>query len=390
MNAVQYKIIFYLIFLVLTGCTGKLPEWLKSDDLVVKPAELIPFEHQLEPKILWSSQVGQGNNRSYNIVQPLLTTTSVVTVDYRGNVYNTEKSSGKRLWKLALNIPVATSAGGNDKFLFIGSQEGELITLDTKTGRYLWRAQLSSEILTPPQVNEEIVIVRTSDGKISAFSVQTGNIIWQYERAIPLLSLRGDSTVSIEENMVIAGYANGRLVALSLPDGNVIWEKTISLPRGRTEIDRLADIDATPVIQNGLIYTVAYQGNLSVLELYTGRQVWSRELSSTVGLDVAEDGTVYITDDQSYVWAIQADTGNGLWRQTSLSRRKVTTPAIAGDYIIVADLDGYIHWLSKKDGRFIARQKIAEEAITSQAVIAQSQMFILSQDGQLTAIAIPQ
>ena len=390
MNIKGQGFIIGLLLTLLAGCNGQLPDWIKSDELVLKPEELIDIPMEYIPNVLWSKKIGEGSKNEYATIHPLLVGDAVITTDYLGQVYSTKQASGERNWKIALDEAIATGAGTNGEQIYIGTQKGGLIALDVKTGKFLWRRQVSSEILTPPQANMDTVVVRTADGKISAFSAKMGEGKWYYNRSIPLLSIRGDSTVVITGNTVIAGYANGRLVALSLDNGKILWEKTISLPRGRTEVERLVDIDAPPVIRNSLIYVVAYQGHLSVLDIDTGRQLWSRELSSKSGLDVADDGTVYITDDQSYVWAIQADTGNGLWRQKSLLRRRVTAPAIANDAIVVSDFEGYTHWLSKKDGRFIARQKIADEAITSQAVIDQSQMFILSQDGQLTAIAIPQ
>jgi len=204
-----------------------------------------------------------------------------------------------------------------------------------------------------------------------------------------LLSLRGVSRPVIVNNEVIAGYDNGKLVALSLSDGKVLWENSIAIPRGRTELDRLVDIDADPVVKNDTVYVVTYQGQLASVDLNSGRVMWSRDMSSEIGLDVDTGNAVYVTDHDGYVWSIQDGSGDALWRQTRLLRRQVTAPSIAGRYIVVGDLEGYVHWIARNDGRFVARQQVSDGPILSQPLVINDIVYITAADGRLTAIRVP-
>ena len=161
------------------------------------------------------------------------------------------------------------------------------------------------------------------------------------------------------------------------------------MPRGRTELERLVDIDADLQVIDNTVYAAAYQGNLAALDIQTGNQIWEREISSQEGFDVALGEAVYITDEESYVWAIQDGSGDSLWRQTRLLRRDVTAPAIVGEYIVVGDLEGYLHWIARSDGRFVARQELGDAPITSQPVVADGILYVMSSDGRLTAIETP-
>jgi outer membrane protein assembly factor BamB len=313
----------------------------------------------------------------------------VIAVDQHGEVHSYQTANGDTNWEIELNVPVVTGPGGGEGLILIGSQQGEVIALEEMSGKFKWRHRLSSEILTPPKAAYGVVVARTADGRMTGLSTVDGSVLWNYQRAVPLLSLRGDSPAFIYDDRVLAGYANGKLVALSITDGKMIWERSVATPRGRTEIDRLVDIDSDLVIKYGRVYVVAYHGNVAAIDIASGQQIWSREMSSKAGLDVDPDVAVYVTDEDDYVWAIQDGSGDGLWRQTELLRRRVSAPAVVGNYIIVGDLEGYVHWLSPKDGRFVARTRIADSAIRSKPIVKDDLVFISSTDGSLTAVRVP-
>ena len=384
------KTILIAMSLCLAACGGKIPEWLQSDDLVLPPAELVDFEEQFEIDVIWDRDTGKGAGDQYTQLTPWLQNQAIVTTDKEGEINSFDAVTGDLNWQIELEVPVATGVGGGEELILVGTQQGEVIALDEMTGRFKWRTRLSSEVLSPPKAGYGVVVGRTADGRITGLSAEDGTILWNYQRAIPLLSLRGDSPAVIDDDKVIAGYANGKLVALSITDGKVIWERSVSVSRGRTEIDRLIDIDSAPVVKLGTIYVVAFHGNLTAVDVNTGRQLWSREMSSRTGLDVDATEAVYVSDDQSYIWSIQDGTGDGLWRQTELLRRRVTAPTIAGDYIVVGDYDGYLHWLSRQDGSFVARERIASDAIVSQPIVQDDTLYVMSIDGELSAIRIPQ
>lgn len=376
-----------VISLSLTAC-GTVKEWMADDVYVAPPSELVEFPAEFEPKIAWSTDAGKGADDDYSDLGAWLQGEAITTVDYEGYVSSYVSQTGKQRWRTDLDVPVAAGVGGGDGLILVGTREGQLIALDEQTGKTKWKKQLTSEILAPAKAANRVVVARTADGRISGLSSEDGSRLWSYQRAVPLLSLRGASEAVIAGNVVIAGYANGKVVALSLHDGAVIWEVSVAVPRGRTELDRLVDIDSAPVVINDTVYVVAYHGQLAALSLDTGRMLWHREMSSRSGLDVDAGDSVYVSDDTDYIWALQDGSGDALWRQTRLLRRKVTAPAIAGNNVVVGDFEGYVHWISREDGRFVARTKIADKAIRSKPVVKDGLVFVTASDGTLTAFRI--
>lgn len=377
-----------LLFAFLSGC-GAI-EYLFVEEVYEAPPEpLVEFTPEFEPEILWQENTGDGATNTYADLSPWLQNDRIVTVDSEGDVRSYQAENGRSVWRQKLKVTVAAGVGGGAGKILIGSQQGEVIALDDSNGDILWRQKLSSEVLAPPKADENVVVVRTADGRVTGLSANEGKVLWNYQRSVPLLSLRGVSAPEIVGDRALAGYDNGKLVALSLTDGKVIWEKSVAVPRGRTELERLVDIDADLQVIDNTVYAAAYQGNLAALDIPTGNQIWEREISSKEGFDVAPGEAVYITDEDSYVWAIQDGSGDSLWRQTRLLRRNVTAPTIVGEYIVVGDLEGYLHWIARSDGRFVARQELGDEPITSQPVVAGGILYVMSSDGRLTAIETP-
>lgn len=372
---------------VLSAC-GTVGGWLEEDVHVDPPTELTEFTAEFEPKVVWSKDTGAGSGNDYNDLAAWIQGEMIVAIDYEGEVSSYDTITGRQLWNVDLDTPIASGVGGGEGLILVGTQEGEVIALDETNGALLWKHKLSSEVLAPPKAALDVVVVRTADGQMSGLSVSDGRVLWSYQRKVPLLSLRGAGEPILVGDKVIAGYANGKLVALSITDGGVIWEKSIAIPRGRTELDRIVDIDSAPVIKDDVIYVVAYNGRLAALALDSGRMLWKRDMSSRTGLDVDAGNAIYVSDDSDYVWALQDGSGDALWRQTRLLRRKATAPVIVGKHVIVGDLEGYVHWISREDGRFVARKKIADSIIRSKAIVKDDLVFITAADGTLTAIRI--
>ncbi len=372
---------------MLTACsmiTGFLEEPVHE----LPPTELVEFTPEFEPKIVWSVDTGGSDDDYIRDLAAWIQGNMIVAVDYEGEVSSYDVQTGRRLWQVDLDVAVTTGAGGGDGLILIGTQQGEVIALDETTGVVNWRNQLSSEVLSPPKAAMGVVVVRTSDGRLTGMSATDGHVLWNYQRSVPLLSLRGVSAPVLADDKVITGFANGKLVALSIIDGSVFWEQNVSVARGRTEMDRLVDVDADPVVRDGKVYAVAYHGQLVSFDLASGEKIWSRDMSSRAGLDVDPDNAIYVTDEDGYVWAIQDGSGDALWRQTRLLRRKVSAPIIAGEHIVVGDFEGYVHWISREDGRFVARKEIADGAIRSQPVVKDGLVFITGVDGTLTALRV--
>ncbi len=371
------------ISLLLTACS-----WFEDEVYVALPSELVEFTPEFEPTIAWSTDTGSGAGDDYSQLGAWLQGDAIIAVDYEGDVTSYASMSGKTLWQAGLDVPVATGAGGGDGLVLIGTKKGQLIALDELSGEVKWKKQLTSEILSPAKAAHGVVVARTADGRLTGLSSEDGTRLWSYQRAVPLLSLRGAGEAVISGEMVISGYANGKLVALSLNDGVVVWETSVAVPRGRTELDRLVDIDSTPVIADDVVYVVAFHGRLAGVSLNSGRVLWYRDFSSRTGLDVDPGYSVYVSDESDYVWSVQDGSGDALWRQTRLLRRKVTAPVIVGENVIVGDFEGFVHWISREDGRFVARKRIADEAIRSKPVVKDDLVFVTASDGTLTAFRI--
>jgi outer membrane protein assembly factor BamB len=229
-------------------------------------------------------------------------------------------------------------------------------------------------------------VVHTLDDSVFGLETATGKQRWRYLFPAPVLTLRGSSTPVVADSAALIGLSGGKLVKLDLAGGVPVWEATVTLPSGRTELDRVADIDADPVIVGSTAYVGTYNGDLAAVDLVSGDILWRRTLSSHAGLAVdARD--LYITDSDDNIWAAAPEDGAGRWKQELLRHRLLTAPAIVGDYLVVGDLEGWLHWLARKDGTLAARVKVAGGAITARPLVADGRVFVYADDGTLAALS---
>jgi outer membrane protein assembly factor BamB len=375
-----------LLSLSISAC-GTVSGWFEEDVYEAPPTELVEFAHEFEPTVVWSKDTG-GTEDDYSDLSVWIQNERVYSVDAEGEVQSYDIKSGKKLWTTELDTVVMTGVGGGQNLILIGTKEGGVIALDEVSGKELWQQSLTSEVLAPPKSAQGVVVARTADGRMNGLSATDGTILWNYQRAVPLLSLRGASAPIIADDKVLGGYANGKLIALALSDGAVVWEKSVAVPRGRTELDRIVDIDADPVVYGDVVYAVAFQGRVAALSLDSGRMFWSREASSRSGLDAVSGDAVYLSDNEDNIWSFQDGSGDALWRQTRLLRRKVTAPTVAGDNLIIGDFEGYVHFISRHDGHFVSRIKVSDSAIRSKPIVKDGLIFINASDGELTVLRV--
>ena len=386
-----YKVVFIIVLSsILLACraSDSVVTWMIHKAYGNFPyAPLVNFEWRFKPVIVWRTDIGDklgdySNRRSW------LQGKMIIAVDNEGQVSSYEKSTGHLLWQVRLNTPIISGVGGGDNgLILVGSIVGEVLALDETNGELLWRNSLSSEILAPPKGSQDIVVAQSADGRLTGLSADNGDILWSYRCAVPPLSLRGTSAPIIVGEKVISGYANGKLIALSIIDGRVIWDTQIFIPRGKTYVDRIVDIDITPVIRAGKIYVVSRHGNATVIDLENGEILWVRRVVSNVGLDVAHN-IVYISDIDDNIWAFYDDSGDLIWEQISLGHREITAPIVMGDTILVGDIEGYVHWISRASGDFVARLQVSNDAIRSRPIVMGDMVYVTSVDGTLTALRI--
>jgi len=339
-----------IVFLLLLGCSG-------SPSPVLPPAELTPLDNKLTISRQWVFTVGEGVSDFYLKLKPVVEKNTGYAVDYKGHIFSFDIKTGSELWSSKLEMPVSgglTLAGGK---LFFGNSKGEVVAFDTKEQKIVWRSQLSSEVVSSPTAASEQIVVKTVDGRTYALNINTGKQAWVYQHTVPRLTLRGNSSAVIKNDIVISASDNGKLTALTLARGKVLWETTIAVAKGRNELERVIDLDVEPVIIGDVIYVAGYQGRLAAVRIDSGEIIWKRDFSSYSGLYV-DSTSVYITDAMGQIWALNRYNGSTLWRQDKLLRRRLTTPQKQNNYLIVADYDGYLHWVNKEDGKLVARKKI--------------------------------
>jgi outer membrane protein assembly factor BamB len=373
--------------MMLSAC-GTIKEFWGGDKEDLTPPEaLVAFTEEFLPTVVWTADGGKGAADSYSDFGVWLQDELIISADYRGRIQAFNAQTGAGVWSQNVDVELASGAGGGtDELVLVGSQEGDVFALEQASGKIRWQKKLNAEVLSPPKSADGIVVVRTADGQVTGLDTSDGGVLWRYKREVPLLSLRGSGEPVIADGQVITGYANGRLVSLSLYDGSEQWEKRVAVPRGRSELERLVDIDATPVVRDGRVYVVAHNGRVASLSLYDGAAIWGKEMSSRTGLDAAPDEAVYVSDASDAVWALEDISGDILWQQTRLARRQITAPAILGNTVLVGDLEGYVHWISRDDGRFVSRKQISKHAIRSQPLVQGDLVYITSADGRITAL----
>jgi outer membrane protein assembly factor BamB len=247
--------------------------------------------------------------------------------------------------------------------VFVGTLKGDVAAFDL-AGKPAWTANVGGEVIAPVAVTKSNAIVRTSDGRISGLSTVDGKRLWVFQRPTPPLLLRSEAGVLAMAGDVVAGFPNGKLVALDGDDGKLIWEATVSLPRGATELERIADISGLPVVDGGNVCAAAFQGKVACYEIQSRNLIWSRDVSTALNLALDEK-SLYLVDELGAVHALDKRAGASLWKQDKLLYRRVTAPVVSGGTVVVGDGFGFLHFLSPENGELIGRLATDGSAIAS-------------------------
>ena len=308
-----------ILLLSLAGCGTKefIHTMISGTDNSDPPTPLVKIETPAEITELWSKSIGKGSSKYFLRLTPAHIQSKVFVADISGNLEAIDATSGSSLWKNDADLTITGGPGASEKLTLIGSDEGDVLAYSSETGKLMWQAKVSSEILAAPQEAYDIVIVRTIDGKIFGLNANDGSRLWIYGRAVPTLTLRGTSNPVITGDVVIAGFDGGRLAAIELHTGKLIWETSVSLASGSSQLERMVDIDSDPVVIDNDIYVATFQGRLASVTLESGHISWTRDISSYAGL-TSDGQNIYITDDQSHVWALDRASGNSVWKQENL------------------------------------------------------------------------
>ncbi|NNE60012.1 MAG: outer membrane protein assembly factor BamB [Woeseia sp.] len=378
-------VVLLLAVSALSGCSlfgGK-------DDKELEPKELESFEQTLELKRLWQAKVGGGSEYLRLALMPAGDGKRIYAAAYDGVVSAFDPESGRRLWRIKTDARLSAGPSLSDGRVIVGGVDGDLIALSSETGEEDWRRDIGGEVLAPPVAKDDLLVVYTIDGKLHVLSAFDGSERWSLEKSLPPLTLRGSSVPVVVGASVIAGFDNGRIVATNLLDGVTEWEVVLSPPSGRSDLERLSDIDGTISAVGQDVYASGYQGQIAALAAESGQLLWEREISSYAGVS-ADWNNVYTTTDTGEVVALARRSGTESWRNDSLLRRDPTLPVPFDRAVAVGDFDGYVHFLSNIDGDVIARKRVGKGRISGTPVVIGSVLYVQSENGSLSAFTVPQ
>ncbi len=349
------------------------------------PSDLNDIKTTVSVKVLWNAHLGESYDNDFTAVTE---NGFVYAASANGEIVKLTVADGKQVWRINTGERLSGGVGLGENLLFLGTAKGYVLAYDF-SGKLLWKSKVSSQVLSAPKVDFNVLVVRCEDSRIYGLNVADGSRKWVYERATPTLTLRSSAGVALDGGAAYAGFAGGKLIALRVEDGKVIWEVSVAQPKGATEIERIADITSLPVVDGSLVYAVAYQGKVAAVDRATGRVAWSRDISSYTGLS-AEGAKVFVSHAVSSIYALDYSTGKTFWRQGDLKQRRISAPLPIGNLIAVGDVEGYLHFLNREDGSFVARIQTDDAAAIMPQMLAVGSSIIIAQDrkGGIYAISI--
>lgn len=347
------------------------------------PADLVDFDASARVEKLWDVSIGGGEAQQYLKLYPLLLADRLIAADRSGKVAAVDVNTGKIIWRTDLDVLISGGVGGNAEYHFVTTRDGEVIELSA-TGELLWKQKISSESLVPPVVASDRVIVRSVDGSVVALSLTDGKQLWVYTRDVPPLSLRGNSVPLVDDARVYVGLDNGRMVVLDVDDGHSLFDVPVAVSSGRSEIERLNDVDGDTRLDRNLLYIASYQGRVIALDVRRGQLLWTRKISTYTGVDVGAS-SLFVADDRDHIWAMDRENGATMWKQEKLQARQLTRPSVMGDNLVVGDYAGYLHWLSQFDGHFVARVHVDSDGILVPPLVQNERVYVMTRGGDLVA-----
>lgn len=365
----------------LSGCS------IFRDEEEVQPAELVDFEAEIEIDRLWRVNVGNGQGDKYNRLRPAIAGNTLYAASNDGTVMALNRQNGQRLWRTRLrDVAITGGVGAGGGLVLVGTENSSVVALSQENGQVLWESTVSSEVLSAPATNGRMVVAQSVDGNLAGLDAETGEQRWLYENTVPALTLRGDSSPLIFQDFVIAAFGNGTVVSVALDNGTLRWEQRIAIPTGRSEIDRMVDIDGELLLaDSGILLAPSYQGFLAALDPVTGQMRWRVEESSAQGAGFGF-GNVYVADERSHVKAYRIGQNTPVWRNEQLDLRQVSAPVAIGNYVALGDFEGYVHYLSQVDGRFMGRTRVDRDGVRAQMLARDGVLYVYGNGGDLAAL----
>lgn len=351
------------------------------------PAELPDIQEEVRLDAQWSRSVGNGQGDLYNLLTPAVDGERLFAADAEGVVMALDRLNGDVFWKVDLELPVSGGVGAGYGLVLVGTLKGEVVALDSSSGEERWRARVTSEVLSAPATNGDVVVVQTQDDRLIGLDASTGEQRWIFENSPAVLTLRGTSSPVVTNRLAIAGLSTGKVIALDIQRGIPVWEQRVAVPQGRSELERVVDIDGSLLLSGGTLYVVTYQGKVAAIDIDSGRQLWQREASSYVGL-AQGFGNVYVSQAGGSVESIDERSTSALWNNDALARRQLSAPEVFSSYVAVGDLEGYLHLLSQVDGHFVGRKKIDGDGLRARPLVVGDWIYAYGNSGKLVGLTI--
>ena len=349
-----------------------------------QPADPPRIENPKRVRVLWSANVGSADRFTF---VPALAGGSVYAAARDGTVSALDAKTGSRRWRAELELRLSGGVGADERTVAVATEEGEVVALDAEKGAVRWRARVSSEVLAPPAVGGGLVLVRSLDNRVFAFDANDGKRRWVYQRVPSTLVVHAAAPITVAEGIAYAGFPGGRLAALSLDNGAVRWEATVAVPKGATELERVADVIGAPAFQAREVCAAAYRSRVACYDAVTGRTLWARELGALSGVSV-DARYAFVADERGAVYALDRSNGQSVWKQDKLSYRQLSTPLAASEAVAVGDFEGYVFFLERDTGHFIARSDTGGGAVRAAPLRMGEALLVQTADGSVVALAL--
>lgn len=372
------------------GCTT-VKGWFggRGKDKALEPAKLVEFTPTATISKLWSVSAGKGEERLGVLQKPAIADGRVYAAAIQGGVHAFDLQNGQSVWRYESDARLGGGPGAGEGLVVVGGLDGEVIALDAATGAEKWKAQVGNEVIAAPAIGNGMVFVRSNDGRVTAFDAATGERRWFSSRELPALTVRGNGAPTLGPGYVFIGNDDGSVVALSMTDGTQLWDIPVAQPEGRSELDRISDVDGSPVLADTTLYASSYKKQTIAIDAPSGRPLWVKDSGGVGGVGLGSD-RVAVADSAGTVWALDRASGSALWSQPILARRQLTAPAVQGDYAVVGDYDGYLHWLKLDNGEVAARARMGGKAIKAQPVVVDGILVAQNTNGELSAFRLGQ
>jgi outer membrane protein assembly factor BamB len=378
----RFTLLALCAHLALNGCSTL---GFSDDEETQPPAELQPIEARLQLAVAWQADVGQGTEQQGYKLQPAIDRGVIYSAGSGGLLEAREASTGNLLWRQQSELTLTAGPGVGEGLLLVGTDDAEVAAFALQDGKQLWRTRISNEILSIPRAINDRVVAMAIDNQVHGLDTASGEIKWFYSRANPVLTLYGSSSPVISGGRAIVGFAGGDLVTLEARSGDPLWEISVSEARGRSELERIVDIDTDPLVYDNRIYVGSYQGNVAAVSEDSGIILWKRPLSTHQGFAV-NWRYLFVPDDQDQLWALDPVSGSAAWKQDALLHRRLSQPTLIDDYLVVGDFEGYLHWLDQDDGRVLGRIKTGGAAIVGKPIQYDDTIIAYAADGRLIAV----